>query len=117
MPTNNFPGIVKKTKASNRDYYQKVSISATDFGSDSIDGYQPDLLIPFSTRNVLIFNESSGSGKVVEYSFDGITVHGETDPTLVSKTLTFDNRTVCLIWFRVKAGSTGPIIIRIDAWC
>ena len=116
MATNIFPGIVKKPHASRRDFFQKLSVIATDFGSNSIDGYQPDIAIPFTTNGLLLLNEGTSSTQVVEYSFDGITVHGEMDPTLLSKGLSFDNRIVCLMWFRVKTGSTGPVIIRIEAW-
>jgi hypothetical protein len=116
MATNNFPRIGKKKIASKRDFYQKLSVTATDFGSTSVDGYQPDIMIPFSTVGIALLNEGTSATQVVEYSFDGITVHGELDPTLSSKGMMFDNRTVCLAWFRIKSGSTGPVTIRIDAW-
>jgi len=116
MATNNFPGIGKKAKASNRDFYQKVAVNSVGFGTDSIDGYQPDILIPFSTKGVLILNEGTLATQVVEYSLDGTNVHGELDPVQLSKGLSFDNRIMCLVWFRLKSGSSGPVTIRIEAW-
>ena len=114
MATNNFQGIKKKIKPSKTDFYTKLSVSATDFGNDSVDGQQPDIFIKFSPTCVMFLNENST--QVVEYSFDGITVHGELDPSLPSKGICFDNRRISYVWFRVKSGSSGPITVRIDAW-
>jgi hypothetical protein len=116
MPTNNYPGIGKKTQGKDFNFYTKLEISSTSFGGDSVDGYQPDTIITFPTQSVIFCNEETGSSKVVEYSFNGYTVHGELDPTLPSRTMTFDNRVISMIWFRVKSGSSGPLTIRIDSW-
>ncbi len=116
MSTNNYPYIGKRNFGRDFNYYQKFEIVASDFGSESVDGNQPDTVITFPTQSIIFFNEQSGAGKVVEYSFNGNHVHGELDPQLDSKTLTFNNRPVTTIWFRVKAGSSGPVTIRVDAW-
>jgi hypothetical protein len=114
MATNNFPGIGKKGNSSYKpNFYQKVSVIESDFGSESVDGYQPNIIIRFNTAGVIFQNEGTG---VVEYSFDGWTVHGELDSTLPSRTMSFDNRIISMIWFRVKSGSSGPITVRVDAW-
>ena len=117
MPTNNFPNIGYKTHGKDFNFFQKVTVSAVTFGGGSVDGYQPDLLITFSTQG-LIFNIEGSGSNVVEYSFNGNTVHGElTQPTAGARTtLTFNNRVESLIWFRVKSGSTGPITISVEAW-
>lgn len=114
MTTNNFPYIGKKTHGRDFNFYQKIDVISTNFGSESVDGLQPDMIITFPTQTVMFLNEETSG--VVEYSFNGNTVHGELDPTLPSKSLTFDNRVISLIWFRVKSGSSGPITIRVDAW-
>jgi len=116
MATNNFPKIKKKTHPSKRDFFTKLSIVATDFGSETVDLQQPDIIIKFPTTGVLFLNEGTLATQVVEYSFDGITVHGELDPTLLSKGMSFDNRIVSTVWFRLKSGSVGPVTIRIEAW-
>lgn len=116
MATNIYPGLKKKGKPSKRDFYTKIVVTATDFGSTSVDGQQPDVYIPFGTAGLLLCNEGTAATSVVEYSFDGITVHGELDPTLPSKTLMFNNRIVSLIWFRIKTGSSGSVNIRVEAW-
>lgn len=96
----------------NYNFFKKVAVSRTAFG-DPNDGYHPDFFIPFTTQAVIFLNEGAG---VVEYSFDGFNLDGELDSTLPSKGLTFDNRVICKIWFRVKAASSGPITVRVDAW-
>lgn len=113
MPTNNFPGVGYKTKGRDFNFFAKLSVTATTFGGGSTDGYQPDIVITFPTQGVLLFNEGTG---VVEYSFNGTTVHGELDSTKASASLRFDNRIVDCAWFRIKSGSSGPIIISIHAW-
>ncbi len=93
------------------DFYQKVSVSNTTFGVP--DGYKYDILIPFSTYGVQFLNLGSG---IVEYSFNGFDIHGELNPANPSAGLTFDNRVVSKIWFRVQTGSSGPIQISVQAW-
>lgn len=111
-----FSGIGKKTLGKDFNYYQKMDISWSTFGGGSLDGQSPDMVITFPTQSVMFLNEETGGTQVVEYSFNGNTVHGELDPTLPSKALTFDNRVISLIWFRIKSGSSGPVTIRVDAW-
>lgn len=116
MVTNNYPNIGYKTQGKDFNFYQKVAVSATTFGGTSVSGAQPDIIITFPTESIMFLSEGSGSTGVVEYSFNGNTVHGELDPSLPSKTLSFDNRTVSMIWFRIKSGSSGTVTIRVDAW-
>lgn len=95
------------------NFYQKIDVSRTTFGVID-DGYFPDLFIQHGGNHLLILNENTSG--VVEYSFNGNNVHGELDPTLPTKAMSFDNRPVSKIWFRVKSGSAGPIKIRVDSW-
>jgi hypothetical protein len=96
-----------------RDYnfFKKLEISATDFQDDQ------DAFITFANYGLILTNEDPGT-EVVEYSFNGETVHGELIPGNNSPTrqMVFLNRQISRIWFRVKDGSMGPIIVRIDAW-
>lgn len=115
MPTNNFPNIGYKTQGYDFNFFKKVAVSATTFGGGSVDGYQPDMIITFSTAGV-IFNTEGTSTNTVEYSFNGTTVHGELVPGTNRATLTFLGRTISMIWFRVKTGSSGPITVSVEAW-
>lgn len=103
----------QKKNGPTRDYFSKTSVNWTTFGGGAPDGYGPDLIIPFSTQGVMMLNLGSG---VVEYSCDGINVHGELSSANASAGMAFDNRVMPLVWFRVQTGSSGPIIVSVQAW-
>jgi len=109
---------IKKKTGRTHDFYETATVTWSQFGAPdgytTSDGYGPDMFIPFSTVGVMFTNETSGS--VVEYSFNGTTVHGVLDGTATSTTrvVKFDNRVVSLIWFRLKSG--GPATITATAW-
>lgn len=113
-----FPGI-KKNFGRDHEYYKSLTVSWSQFGAPDgytlADGYGPDQIITFSTQGIMFTNETSG--QVVEYSFNGTTVHGVLDGTATSTTrvVMFNNRVVSIIWFRMKAGSTASTITT-TAW-
>ena len=113
-----FPGI-KKNFGRDHNYYRSISVTWTQFGAPDgytiADGYGPDLIITFPTYGVIFSNDTPG--QIVEYSFNGTTVHGQLDGTVTSTTriMQFLNRPISLIWFRVKAGSTAATI-STTAW-
>jgi|SRR5579885_923172 len=122
MPTNNYPNVPKLTWGYAHNYFQKLSVSWTAFGANAVDGYQPDLVInlPEPTQTVIFTNLTTVSApsatSVIEYSFDGNTVHGELGNHINNLSLTFENRVISSIWFRVQSGSTGPISVSVQAW-
>lgn len=116
MPTNNFPFVGFITNGRDFNFYQSESITAVAFGAGAVDGYQPDMVITFPTYTVIFTNETSG--QVVEYSFNGTTVHGVLDGSTTSTTriMKFENRQIACIWFRLKSGSGGPATVTVTAW-
>lgn len=100
--------IGKRTQGRDFNFFKRVSVTSTEF-QDS-----PDAIITFPTHGVIFLNEGTG---VVEVSFNGNTVHTELNSADASKGIAFDNRNVSTVWLRVKSGSTGPISVRIEAWC
>ncbi len=116
MTTNNFPGIGFITNGRDFNYYNSFNVTTTTFGGDSVDGYQPTAIITFPSYGLILTNETSG--QVVEYSFNGNTVHGVLNGTSTSTTriMTFLNRQVSCIWFRVQTGSTGTVVVTVTAW-
>jgi|SRR5678815_2142999 hypothetical protein len=113
-----FKHVSKKTHGPSYDYYQTATVNWAQFGAldgYTSDGYGPDMIIPFSTYGVMFTNETSG--QIIEYSFNGVDVHGVLDGTATSTTrvVTFLNRVVSLIWFRVKSGSSSAAIT-VTAW-
>lgn len=111
---------IKKTGKKNYNFYKIVPVNWSQFGEiDGYtleDGYGPDIIIPFSTKGVTFVNYGATSSNSIEYSFNGQDVHGDMVPGTPTGACVFDNRTVSLIWFRLKAGSSGPVNIRIEAW-
>ena len=88
------------------NFFKRVTITSATFSSDC------DIVINISGQEgFTMHNEGTG---VVEYSFNGTTVHGDMDSTQDSKTLKFDHRRVSKIWFRIKSGSNIPV--RFEAW-
>jgi hypothetical protein len=111
---NNYPGIGYTTFGIDHNFFTKVSVSTTTFGGDSVDGYQPSTIILFQPQTVIFTNLGTGT---VEYSMNGTTVHGELNSANVNTScLTFQNRVISKIWFRVQSGSSGPIIVSVQAW-
>lgn len=125
MPANNFPNIGKVTYGYSHNYFNKLAVSWTDFGANSVDGYQPDMIINLlePTYTVIFTNitaasstDGYASGSVLEYSFDGNTVHGELGSNTNNFSLTFQNRVISTIWFRVQSGSSGTLVVSVQAW-
>ena len=105
------------------NFFKKIAVSNPTSNADPndgyvlfgdyTDGYRHSAFIPFTTQGIMLSNEGSG---VIEFSFNGHTVSGELNSATASKTLTFENRSVCKIWLRVASGSSGPINCTIQAW-
>lgn len=107
MTTNKFPNIGFTTNGKDFNFYNKFTVVATNFGDQSISGEQPDMIITFPTQTVIFQLESGGP---VEYSFNGITVHGDMVVGKASANLIFENRVISKIWFR------GSGVVRVEAW-
>jgi hypothetical protein len=114
--TNVFPGIGYVNFGKDYNYFKKLTVAATSFGGASVDGYQPDMFITFSTQYVIFINETASS--TIEYSFNGTTVHGEiTGSASVGpyQKIEMPFRVVSKIWFRIKSGSSGGTV-SVQAW-
>lgn len=83
------------------NFYTKITVSNVNFNTNC------DKLIKIPTTSVTFQLES---GTRVEYSFNGLTVHGDMTSGKTSASLNFLNRTVSKIWFR------GDGYVRIEAW-
>ena len=125
MPNNNFPGTGSVTLGHDRNFFQKLSVTATAFGGNNngslyVPGPQPDMIIPFNTGGVVMTNLALtgtwAAGSVVEYSFNGQVVHGELGSSTQNISLSFLGRPVAKIWFRLQTGSAGPVSVSVQAW-
>lgn len=90
------------------NFFQKLSVTTVGTFNTNCD-----MIISFTTQGVQFLNLGTG---VIEYSLNGNTVHGELNSANASAGLTFDNRVISKIWFRVQTGSTAPIVVSVQAW-
>ncbi len=90
-----------------KNYYTRLDVSTTSF--DVFCSWN------FNSAGLILINESSTTGDVIEYSFDGTTVHGSLDPDLPSNALAFNNRHECEIFFRRQSAGSN-VVVRIEAW-
>lgn len=70
----------------------------------------PQVNFEFLSQGFSFLNRGAN---VIEYSFDGSTVHGDLDPGDASAGLTFDSRVESKVWFRYVGGSS---VVRVEAW-
>lgn len=117
MTTNNFPGIGYVNYGKDHNFFQKITVTASTFGANTVDGYQPDCVIWFPTQCVtfqLEIGTGSSASPAIQYSFNGITVHGDmsaaTTGLITSNSLVFQNRNISTIWFK------GTGTVRVEAW-
>lgn len=105
------------TFGKDHNFYKEVTVTSSVFGGDdgysTTDGYDSNVFIWFSAATIILLNKGTG---VIEYSFNGNTLHGELDGSASSltKMLTFNNRMVSKIWFRVKSG--GSQTVAVQSW-
>jgi len=102
--------VIKRVIGKDFNFFSKVAISNSGFPVGS------DVQWAFQARFLTLQNEGTTTSQIIEYSFNGNTVHGELQPTKASAALSFEDRPGSAIWFRVKTGSAGPVTIRVEAY-
>lgn len=95
-------------KRKDSNFFKKASVSTSDF-ADSIASWN------FNSQGIAIMVQSNNINDVIQYSFDGTTVHGDMVPNFPSQAIVFDNRVQNKIWFR-RETSGDPVLVRIEAW-
>ena len=88
------------------NFFDRVNVTTGDFGDCAVSW-------DFISSGILLLNEGT-AGNVVQYSFDGISVHGDLNPSLASAGIGFDERHQCKIYFRLSSGSGA--LVRVEAW-
>ena len=92
------------------NFFQKVNVVSTSFGPTTAI-----VSFGFISMGLALLNESDDPDAIIEYSFDGATVHGDLTPFLPSEGIIFDNRSESKIWFRMK-NSGKEASVRVEAW-
>lgn len=92
------------------DFFSIETVDSTDYPND------PQCEFGFkgvSGAGLSLLNKGS---KIVRYSFDGETDHGELDPTDPSVGEVFDNRKRGQLWLRLADDETGSTTVKVVAW-
>lgn len=94
------------------NYFKNVTPGSSGSGVFATDC---DATILFPAYTVTFWMGSGLGAGVVQYSFNGNTIHGTLDSTgnTAPATLTFQNRQITKIWFSTISGSP---IVRVEAW-
>lgn len=87
------------------NFFRKVTVNNAFFTDNSS--------ITFNIKGLQTFTLVNEGTDVVEYSFNGNTLHGDMTPGTPTEALAFDNRRVTAIWFR---SAVTPQTIRVEAW-
>ena len=86
------------------NYFDVITVDGYDFPASA------QARFGFISQSITLLNRGS---YVIQYSFDGSTLHGDLNPSDESKGLTFDSRIESKMWFRAVDGY-GPV--RVEAW-
>jgi hypothetical protein len=89
------------------NFFKKYHVSSTSFDISASWN--------FISIGIALMVESDNPADVVQYSFDGKTVHGDMTPLRPSEAIIFDNRFVNKIWFR-RVTPGDPVLVRVEAW-
>jgi len=98
-------GSLNRRRDSN--FFHKYRVSSTDFEVVAIWN--------FISIGIALMVESDARVDVIQYSYDGQTVHGDMTPTMPSEGIVFDNRFQSKVWFR-RATPGVPVVVRVEAW-
>ena len=86
------------------NYFDVISVDGYDFPDE------PQANFGFNSGGFSFLNRGS---YVIQYSFDGETLHGDLDPSDESRGAVFDNRYECKVWFKAVGGYST---VRVEAW-
>ena len=97
----------KLTRNKNKNFFEKIGVVSTSFSDHS---YSWD----FISQGLSIVAESTNCTDVIEYSFNGDTVHGDLTPGF-SGAFIWDDRRECKIFFRRKTEGNS-VVVRLEVW-
>jgi len=90
------------------NFFDKFHVSSTSFEDSTVKWN-------FISTGIALMVESNDSSDIIQYSFDGETVHGDMRPLFPSEAIIFDNRFQNQIWFRRETAGS-PVLVRVEAW-
>lgn len=101
--------MVNANRRKDNNYFEKLSVSSTTFSNLVRASWS------FTSVGIALMVESNDVTDVIQYSFDGKTVHGDMTPTMPSEGIIFDNRFESKVWFR-RATPGAAVVVRVEAW-
>jgi hypothetical protein len=97
----------KQTLGKDFNHFERITVDGYVFA----DYADTQFLFRFSNLTFSLVWEGTG---VIEYSFNGETVHGDMENGQPTQAIFFDDRVVPGIWFRLVSGAGGDV--RIEGW-
>ncbi len=101
------PVIGKKNQGRDFNFFVRQVVSNSSYNTS------PDIIIPFQTKTGGVILSIEGTG-TIEYSLNGNVAHGELTNGGNRQQIHFSNRSMSLMWLRVKSGSGLSIVV--EAW-
>ncbi len=86
------------------NYFQNITVDVADFPATPQSDFN-FVSIGFSFLNT--------GANTIQYSFNGVDVHGDLNPANLSKQQIFESRLECKVWFRYVGGSST---VRVESW-
>jgi hypothetical protein len=84
------------------------------FDTIAVDSYgfpaTPQAAFPFNSQGFTLLNRGMFT---IQYSFDGVNLHGDLNPADASRGLAFDARNECKVFFRAVDGYG---VVRVESW-
>lgn len=96
------------TRRKDINFFHKLNVGSTSFSDHRVSWN-------FTSVGIALMVESDNQADVIQYSFDGETVHGDMTPLRPSEGIVFDNRFQSKVWFR-RATPGDPVLVRVEAW-
>lgn len=100
------------TQGYDHNYFRRVQVTDGYFHHNPDDACD----VFFQFRGQLSFSMVNEGLGIVEYSFNGNTLHGDMTPGTPTHSIFFDNRRISKIWFRLADGNQPASRIRVEAW-
>jgi len=86
------------------NFFDTILVDAYGFPTD------PQARFPFNSQGFTLLNRGLFT---IQYSFDGVRLHGDLNPNDASQGLAFDARSEDAIWFRAIDGYG---VVRVESW-
>jgi len=96
-----------------------IGIDKETFALTTVDGYEfaenADVAFEYRHTNLSFSLVNQGAG-AIEYSFNGVTLHGDLTVGTPTEAIFFDNRNIAGIWFRARDGESVNSVVRVEGW-